>query len=132
MRREFFIEVGGFDNRIFLFYEDDDLCRRIADSGKALIWVHEAIARHGRGRSSAPQKGRIFRTRWHQAWSKAYVSRKYGLPNPAPAMFAINGLKALGAALLLNRKLWERYGGSAAGAWAAMCNQNALRREGIE
>lgn len=132
MKRAFFCSLGGFDERIFLFYEDDDLCRRVADAGKALVWVQEAVARHGRGRSSSPQKGRIFRTRWHQAWSKAYVSRKYGLPDPAPMMFAINGIKAIGAACLLQRKLWERYGGSAAGAWAAICGRDALQHEGIE
>ena len=36
VRRELFLRLGGFDQNIFLFYEDDDLCRRIADSGASL------------------------------------------------------------------------------------------------
>ncbi|MGO4388581.1 glycosyltransferase family 2 protein [Microvirga sp. 2YAF29] len=126
VRRDVFLKLGGFDENIFLFYEDDDLCRRIADVGSALIYVPQAGVRHGRGRSSEPKRGRIYASRWHQAWSRAYVSLKYGLPNPAPGMFAVNGLKALGAYLTFQRKLIERYGGSAAGAWAAMMGRKAF------
>ncbi len=131
IRRDLFLRLGGFDENIFLFYEDDDLCRRVADAGHALIYVPQAVVRHGRGRSSEPRRGRIFTSRWHQAWSRAYVSRKYGLPNPAPGMFAVNALKSLAASLTFRRKLIERYGGSAAGAWAFLIGRQALRREGL-
>jgi GT2 family glycosyltransferase len=126
IRRGVFLKLGGFDENIFLFYEDDDLCRRLADSGSALIYVPQSVVRHGRGQSSGEKPGRIFASRWHQAWSRAYVSRKYGLPNPAPGMFAINALKAVGASLTFRRKLIERYAGSAAGAWAAMRGRKAF------
>ena len=131
IRRDLFLRLGGFDENIFLFYEDDDLCRRVADAGHALIYVPQAVVRHGRGRSSEPRRGRIFTSRWHQAWSRAYVSRKYGLPNPAPGMFAVNALKAAAAGLTFRRSLIERYGGSAAGAWAFLRGQQALRHEGL-
>ena len=135
-RRSLFLELGGFDPAIFLFYEDDDLCRRVAGSGRALVHVHDAIALHARGRSSAPAAGRVFASRWHQAWSRAYVSAKWGLADPAPRMLAVNALKALALALVLaptfRRDLVARYAGSAAGAWAAMRGRSALAREGLE
>ncbi|HZH52570.1 MAG TPA: glycosyltransferase family 2 protein [Microvirga sp.] len=131
IRRDLFLNLGGFDENIFLFYEDDDLCRRVADSGSALIYVPQAVVRHGRGRSSGPKPGLVFKSRWHQAWSRAYVSRKYGLPNPAPGMFAVNAAKALAACLSCRRSLIERYGGSAAGALAFLRGQGALRQEGL-
>jgi N-acetylglucosaminyl-diphospho-decaprenol L-rhamnosyltransferase len=131
MRRELFLRLGGFDEAIFLFYEDDDLCRRIADEGCALVHVHDAVARHGRGGSSAPRKGRAFTSRWHQAWSRGNVSRQYGLRDPALGMFLVNAMKAAGAALILNRSLMERYGGSAAGALAWLRGRSALEREGL-
>lgn len=118
IRRDVFLGLGGFDERIFLFFEDDDLCRRLTDAGHALVHVHAAIAVHGRGRSSAPKRGRLYRGRWHQAWSRAYVSHKYGLPDPSWRMLLVNGGKALLACLSLRRSLIERYAGSAAGAWA--------------
>lgn len=130
--KKFFLDLGGFDPNIFLFYEDDDLCRRVADTGRALIHVHGAVALHGRGRSSAPEPGRVFRARWHQAWSRAYVSRKYGLPDPCLGMLAVNAPKAALSALVARRAGMERYGGSAAGAWAALRGRSALAREGLD
>ena len=131
MPRALFIELGGFDENIFLFYEDDDLCRRVADSGRALIHVHGAEALHGRGRSSAPEPGRVFRSRWHQAWSRAYVSRKYGLRAPSFADLMTNLPKALLSAVVLRRAGLERYGGSATGALAFLLGRTAMAREGL-
>jgi GT2 family glycosyltransferase len=131
VRRALFLRLGGFDDNIFLFYEDDDLCRRVADAGHALVHVHAAVARHARGRSSAPAPGRIFKGRWHQAWSRAYVSAKYGLSSPAAGMLAANALKALAAGLTLRRGLVERYAGSAAGALAYLRGRTALEQEGL-
>jgi N-acetylglucosaminyl-diphospho-decaprenol L-rhamnosyltransferase len=125
-RRELFLRLGGFDENIFLFYEDNDLCRRVADAGHALVHVHEALATHQRGGSSAARPGRIYRGRWHQAWSRAYVSRKYGLTNPAPAAFAVNAGKTLLALFSFRRGLIERYAGSAAGALAFLRGKTAL------
>lgn len=130
-RRDVLLALGGFDDNIFLFYEDDDLCRRIVDAGHSLIHVHDAIARHQRGASSAPSLARVFTARWHLAWSRAYISRKYGLKNPAASMALVNGLKALGACLILNRRLAARYGGSALGALAWLLGRDALSRQGL-
>ncbi|MGI6244372.1 MAG: glycosyltransferase family 2 protein [Pseudochelatococcus sp.] len=132
VRRDVFLAIGGFDENIFLFYEDDDLCRRLADAGRSLVHVHGATARHRRGASSAPDLARAFNVRWHLAWSRAYVSRKYGLPDPAPGAALVNGLKALGSLLILDRARAARYGGSAAGAWAWLRGRDALSRQGLE
>jgi N-acetylglucosaminyl-diphospho-decaprenol L-rhamnosyltransferase len=131
VRREAFLAVGGFDPAIFLFYEDDDLCRRLREAGHALVHVHDAVARHGRGQSSAPRRGRAFKARWHLAWSRSYVARKWGLPDPALGTLLTNAPKALGAALFQPGKR-ERYAGSAAGALAWLRGQTALTREGLE
>jgi N-acetylglucosaminyl-diphospho-decaprenol L-rhamnosyltransferase len=126
IRRDLFLEMDGFDEQIFLFYEDDDLCRRLMDNGHAPIHVHGAIACHGRGQSSLDEKGRIYRSRWHQAWSKVYIARKYGLPSPVFGMMVRNGLKLLFALLLFRRSKIERYAGSFAGSWAALRRKSSL------
>ncbi|MCJ2059992.1 glycosyltransferase family 2 protein [Methylobacterium sp. J-048] len=131
VERALFLDLGGFDPNIFLFYEDDDLCRRVADAGRALVHVHAAEALHGRGRSSASEPGRVFRSRWHQAWSRAYVSRKYGLPDPSLSHLMTNLPKAALSALVLRRSGMERYGGSTSGALAFLRGQDALAQEGL-
>lgn len=132
LRRAAYLAVGGFDRDIFLFYEDDDLCRRLALAGGSLVHVHGAVARHGRGCSSAPAPGRVFRSRWHQAWSRAHVSRKHGLPPSAPGMLALNLLRTALVVPSFRPALIERYVGSVAGAWAALRGRSALDREGLD
>jgi N-acetylglucosaminyl-diphospho-decaprenol L-rhamnosyltransferase len=132
MARERFLAMGGFDEQIFLFYEDDDLCRRMMDAGHAVIFCPEAKALHLRGKSTAPAKGRVYKSRWHQAWSRAYVAHKYGLASPVWRDVLINAPKALGACLILQPALIERYGGTLAGAYAALRKRSALQQEGLE
>ncbi len=131
VRREPFLAMGGFDPAIFLFYEDDDLCRRMIEAGRSLVHVHAAVARHGRGRSSGARPGRVYRSRWHLAWSASYAARKWRLPDPAPRLALVNCAKALLSLATGRRSLVERYAGSAAGALAAWRRQTALEREGL-
>ncbi|MFI5012890.1 MAG: glycosyltransferase family 2 protein [Hyphomicrobiales bacterium] len=131
VEREAVLALGGFDEEIFLFYEDDDLCRRVIEAGRSLVHVHQAVARHERGGSSAARRGRVFKARWHMAWSAGYVARKYALADPSWRAMPVNALKFCGAALIWNRRLMERYGGSAAGAFAWLRGKRALRHEGL-
>lgn len=131
VRRELFLQIGGFDPEIFLFYEDDDLCRRLRDAGHSLVHVHEAVALHGRGQSSPPSAARRFKARWHLAWSERHVAAKYGLPMPSPMKILANIGKAAGYALLFNRMKSSAHAGSVSGALAAMRGRSALAREGL-
>jgi N-acetylglucosaminyl-diphospho-decaprenol L-rhamnosyltransferase len=129
--RELVLSLGGFDEEIFLFYEDDDLCRRVTEAGRSLIHVHAALATHERGGSSARRPGTIYKARWHGAWSAGYVAQKYGLPDPCWRIFIMNALKFCGVALAFRKPLMERYGGAAAGAFAWITGKRALAREGL-
>ena len=131
IRREVFVALGGFDPAIFLFYEDDDLCRRMRDAGHALVHVHDAEARHGRGRSTAPSPQRRFKARWHLAWSEHYIAQKYGLAGPGPIRMLENIGKAAGYGLLLKREKMFAHAGSAAGARAWRRGETALAHEGL-
>jgi N-acetylglucosaminyl-diphospho-decaprenol L-rhamnosyltransferase len=57
-----FREIGGFDERYFLYYEDVDLCWRLRRSGRQVVLDPRAVVVHGARRSS----WRKFRyMRWH-------------------------------------------------------------------
>jgi GT2 family glycosyltransferase len=42
MPRELCRQIGGFDERFFLFFEDTDLCRRVWEAGKRVVYFPEA------------------------------------------------------------------------------------------
>lgn len=132
LRCEVFEALGGFDPRIFLFYEDDDLCRRMRDAGHALVHVHEAQAHHARGRSSKPSPGRRFNARWHLAWSHAYIAAKYGQAGPSSLAILENIAKTVGYALVFNRLKMMAHAGSAAGALDWRRGRTARSRQGLD
>ena len=49
VRRSAFEEISGFDERFFLYFEDVDLCVRLAQAGWGLKHVPNAVASHDRG-----------------------------------------------------------------------------------
>ena len=51
-RRETFAAVGGFDERYFLYYEDVDLCLRLARAGKRVVYCPAVEAIHDARRES--------------------------------------------------------------------------------
>jgi GT2 family glycosyltransferase len=53
LRRAAFEQVGGFDERFFLYAEDVDLCLRLRRAGGELVYVADAIVEHDRGASRA-------------------------------------------------------------------------------
>ncbi|MBN2208662.1 MAG: glycosyltransferase family 2 protein [Candidatus Coatesbacteria bacterium] len=51
VRREVFLNVGGFDEQFFLFYEEKDFCKRALEAGFLTLFVPEAEAVHEVGAS---------------------------------------------------------------------------------
>ena len=78
--RELFLELGGFDENIFLYYEDDDLSYRIRSCGKKLIYVPQALVIHAKKSSSKPKFRLHYFRSWHETRSRMKLNEKYGLP----------------------------------------------------
>ena len=51
--RDAFLEIGGFDEDFFLYFEDADLCRRALKAGMAIRYVPQAVVTHIGGASSS-------------------------------------------------------------------------------
>ena len=65
VRRSAFDAAGGFDERYFMYYEEVDLCRRLADAGVATRFTPAAAIGHVGGastRRSASMEREVFRS----------------------------------------------------------------------
>lgn len=77
VRREAFTAVGGFDEAIFLFHEDDDLSIRLNAFGSLRILPN--IETHHAAGGSTPSSAELVRFKaHHMAISRIYVMRKHG------------------------------------------------------
>ncbi len=69
--------VEGFDERFFLFFEDDDLCLRMHEAGFSCLLEPAASIVHTGGGSSARNARTQFHRCFHYARSKYLITRKY-------------------------------------------------------
>ncbi len=98
-RREAFEAVGGFDERIFLYYEDLDLSLRLAAAGGRCRLAPEARALHAYSASLGAASARKYA--W-TGWSRGYMLRRYGvMGSPRLALRALACEGALCAGQLL-------------------------------
>ncbi len=98
-RGDAFAAVGGFDERIFLYYEDLDLALRIAANGGRCRLAGEARAIHAYSASLGAGSGRKYE---RTGWSRAYMLRRYGvMRDPHLALRALACEGALCAGQLL-------------------------------
>jgi N-acetylglucosaminyl-diphospho-decaprenol L-rhamnosyltransferase len=95
-RRTAWERVGGFDERIFLYYEDLDLALRIAAGGGRCRLAPGARALHAYSPGLGAASGAKYA---HTGWSRGYMLRRYGVmwdPRLALRTLATEGAIGLG------------------------------------
>jgi GT2 family glycosyltransferase len=98
-RRAAWEAVGGFDERIFLYYEDLDLALRLAARGGGCRLAPEARALHAYSASLGAASGMKYE---RTGWSRGYMLRRYGvMSDPRLALRALACEGAIGAGQLL-------------------------------
>ena len=98
VRRTAFDDVGGFDARYFLYWEDADICRRLRARGHEIRYVPTATAVHRVGHSSKTARAASIKA-FHES---AYL---YYSTHVAPG--ALNPKRAIARALLAARCWWR-------------------------
>jgi N-acetylglucosaminyl-diphospho-decaprenol L-rhamnosyltransferase len=98
VRRSAFDQVGGFDARYFLYWEDADLCRRLRAHGHEIRYVPAATAVHRVGHSSKTARAASIKA-FHES---AYL---YYATHVAPG--ALNPKRAIARVLLAARCWWR-------------------------
>jgi GT2 family glycosyltransferase len=107
--RAAFEAVGGFDERIFLYYEDLDLALRMAAAGGRCRLAPDARAIHAYSASLGAGSGEKYA---RTGWSRGYMLRRYGvMRSPRHALRAL----ACEAALCAGQLLLDRTGRGVSG-----------------
>ncbi len=103
VERALFLDMGGFDERIFLYHEDDDLALRAQARRVPIIVVPAARVTHAGGKSSTQHWRRTFAVNRLKKQSELYLRRKYYAPIGMWADVAKLGGGCILAVLMLDR-----------------------------
>ena len=76
VRKRVFEQIGIFDERFFLYFEDVDLCRRAKQAGWRVVYYPKAVATHLYQQSSHRLFSKPF---FHHLMSMYKYYRKYGI-----------------------------------------------------
>jgi GT2 family glycosyltransferase len=98
--RAAFAAIGGFDERIFLYYEDLDLALRLSAAGAHCRLAPGARALHAYSASLGAGSGAKFA---RTGWSRGYMLRRYGVmsnPRDAARVLATEGAISAGQLLM--------------------------------
>jgi GT2 family glycosyltransferase len=90
VRTRVFQDIGGFDEKFFMYYEDMDLCYRIHQQGYGqTLWIPEPYIYHQEGASEPDKvslKRRFFKSQRYYLW-------KRGWKNLSMVLFILHWIK---------------------------------------
>lgn len=87
LRRSAFEDVGGFDPSYFMYFEDLDLCERLAAAGWSSVYVPTAVVTHIGGHATAREPARMLAAHHRSAFR--YLARRYAGPAHLPLRVAL-------------------------------------------
>jgi len=76
LRMSVFKKIGFFDENIFLYYEDDEICFRALKNGYKLAIFNSVFGFHLGSGSSSHNPRVVYKRFWHRALSKLYWKEK--------------------------------------------------------
>jgi N-acetylglucosaminyl-diphospho-decaprenol L-rhamnosyltransferase len=99
VRRKAFDEVGGFDERYFMYMEDVDLGDRFASAGWLNVYAPSAEVLHDKGHSTGRDPARNLSAHHASAW--VYLSTRHTGWRRAPLRWAMRGALAVRSVLVV-------------------------------
>jgi N-acetylglucosaminyl-diphospho-decaprenol L-rhamnosyltransferase len=93
VRRRAFEQIGGFDPGYFMYFEDVDLGKRLAEADYRNVYVPDVEVVHIGGTTTSRHAERMLRA--HHTSAFRYLTKKYPQPWMKPALWAVRAGLAL-------------------------------------
>lgn len=130
MKMSLMKKIGFFDEKIFLFYEDDELCYRVKKNACQNVVISDAKAFHLSGKSSGNDLKILAKKSWHMTWSKLYWKkiRKGNLAanKTAARLVLVNFIKLIFSALIFNKNKLAQNSAAMKGAFSFLVGLQAF------
>ena len=126
-------KIGFFDEEIFLYYEDDEICGRVRKNGYQNIIVPSATAFHlgGGGKSSGSSLKVVYKKNWHFLWSKLYWKKlRKGSLSARRSAIRLIFMHLRKALFAFNREKAVANLGSACGAFSFFIGLKSFDKQG--
>jgi len=74
-----FKNIGFFDEKIFIYFEEDDLCRRVRNLNQKIYVIFSSLITHAGGQSHNKEFNEEMdhSRHWHHMWSYYYYNKKH-------------------------------------------------------
>jgi len=130
LRMSIFKQIGFFDEKIFLYYEDDEITWRTISCGYKVAIIKDAFAFHLGGGSSGSSLRFLYKRFWHRALSKFYWKVKQKGQNQARIsaikLLLVFIIKSLFFLMIFRLRKSVEYFASASGTMAFLLNLTAF------
>lgn len=109
LKRENYIKVGGFDENIFLYHEDDDLSLRLKEDIGPLMYYPKALVSHYRGSSTSKNHNIGALKGFYMGKSRIYSMRKHNIKNYQVKSLFLAILQMLSLEILFSKRKRSKY-----------------------
>ena len=123
--------IGFFDENIFLFFEETDLCQRTINAGFGIKRCNMIHFNHLAGKSSSSNDAIEHLKDWHYGWSRSYYFNKHQCRNEKRTPEGMLKTYKRKALLALGRSKRAKYRAHAKGAKAFLNGEPAFLENGI-
>ncbi|NLX26362.1 MAG: glycosyltransferase family 2 protein [Lentisphaerae bacterium] len=123
-------QIGFFDENIFLFFEETDLCKRVLESGFEIKLCQDVYFDHKVGQACKLNPEVEWLKSWHYGWSRCYFFSKHdpkNLKRTPSKQYAQYRWKAL---ISISQRKRRKYSAQAAGANAFLRGELAFLPNG--
>ena len=120
IKKENFTKINGFDEKIFLYHEDDDISIRLKEEIGPLMYIHHSIITHIGGSSSSRDKTIAKIKGYHMGRSRVYAQKKHGLKVVTIRNIMLAVIQILSPEMLFSKRKRAKYTSFLKGVFAEL------------